>query len=574
MRKDVNIGIVGTGGDGVVALGGILLKLTADQGYYASRAQHTEAQIRGGGSAVKLSLSTEPIWLPRDELDILVCFDWEKFLIFKQELPIGKKTIVFYEENPLNKIILPNKSFKIPFSQKSREATGSEKSKNIVALGLLRKVLGLPEKKVRELIDKEFKHPAEGLLESNLAAFKLGESLFTAGGFPRLRLYRLRKVYPKIVLHSNEAVGRGAIRAGCRFASVYPITPGSEGMDYLARELPKLGGVFVQGEDEIASMGFAVGASLTGAKAIDITSGPGFDLKIEMLGLAVAAEIPLVLIDVQRGGPSTGIPGKTEQSDLSQAIYGGHGDAPRVVLAPYNLEGCYRLCVEAFNLAEYYQVPVILLSDQWLGQTLVATDEDFLKKEYQIIERKKPSEKKREDYRRYRLAEDFISPMANVGDEGFVYQTTGLCHNEEGKPVQSQEMSQLMHEKRRKKLLPLLRRKDLVKILGNQKAEIGIMTWGSSGQAVLGTVKSLGLEKKVKVCIPELIHPLPEKIIQGFLKSTKRLLVVEMNDSGQFYQHLLKCQLELPKKTNVYKRVGGRPFGLKELSKAILEAQR
>jgi 2-oxoglutarate ferredoxin oxidoreductase subunit alpha len=271
---------------------------------------------------------------------------------------------------------------------------------------------------------------------------------------------------------------------------------------------------------------------------------------------------------VQRCGSATGIPSKSEQSDLSHAIFGGHGDAPRVVLAPYDVEECYRLTGESFNIAEYFQTAVILLSDQWLGQTLVAINGEPLKKEYPIIRRKRPAIPGK-DYRRYQITEDDISPMSVAGEEGLIYQTTGLTHDNEGAPAFDFETHQKLHEKRWQKLLPLCQRDDLVNVFANEGASRGIITWGSSAQIVLETVNALGLQDKVKVCVPELIYPLPSKL-EKFLSSTERLLVIEMNYSGQLY-HYLRSEKDLPKDTMVYARAGGRPFSRQELTGPILE---
>jgi 2-oxoglutarate ferredoxin oxidoreductase subunit alpha len=335
----------------------------------------------------------------------------------------------------------------------------------------------------------------------------------------------------------------------------------------MQRELSLKKGVFLQGEDEIASVGLAIGSSLVGAKAMTSTSGPGLDLMTEMIGLASADEIPIVIVDVQRCGPSTGIPSKSEQSDLNHAIYGGHGDSPRVVIAPYDVEGCYRLGIESFNIAEYFQTPVILLSDQWLGQTFVAIDDELFKRAHPIRARIKPSKHDTEDYHRYKLTEAFISPMAIAGDKGFAYQTTGLTHNDKGAPSFDHETHQKMHQKRWWKLAPLRQRDDLVKFFGKGETSGGIITWGSSAQITIETVRKLGLDHEIRVCVPELIYPLPAEVAR-FAGSVERLLIIEMNYSGQLY-HYLRSLIDLPKRTEVYSRAGGQPFSEKELAEAI-----
>jgi 2-oxoglutarate ferredoxin oxidoreductase subunit alpha len=490
MRDNLSIGIVGAGGDGVVVLGSFLQKLAALQGYFSQMPRYYGPQIRGGGSAVKLGLDARRLSLPKDTLDVLVCFDWQKYSELEQELLLGADTLVLYDNEPSTAIDLPGKAFRVGFSIVSQEATGSTLDKNIVALGLLLRILALAGDRVREAIEEESEL---SLLKENPLPLQAGQRLFSEASFSGLALSTARDESVKVILHGNSAVARGAIRAGCRAFFGYPITPAAEIMQEMQHELTRRNGIFLQAEDEIASLGLALGASLAGAKPMTSTSGPGFDLMTEMIGLFSAAEIPVVIVDVQRCGPSTGIPSKSEQSDLNHAIYGGHGDAPRVVIAPYDVQGCYRLVIESINIAQYFQTPVVLLSDQWLGQGLVAINGEFLRQEYPFEERKRAAIEDLANYHRYRLTDDSISPMAVVGDEGLAYQTTGLAHNEEGEPSFDPETHGIMHEKRWKKLAPLSQRDQLVRVFGKEESSRGVITWGSSAQAVLETVEELGL---------------------------------------------------------------------------------
>jgi len=562
----ITIGIVGAGGDGVIVLGTFLQRITASKGYCSVMPRYYGAQIRGGGSAVKLCLDAEQVSIPNDTLDILVCFDWEKYLEFEIELSLTEKTIVVYEFNPPKSFHLPAMSFQSDFSTKSVEATGSTKNKNLVALGLLGKILGIQDEYIYKIIenDSELK-----LLKDNVTAFKAGGDLYSEFLIPELGLRIPEGDSVKIILHGNAAIAKAALRADIKSFFGYPITPAAEIMQEMQEKLSQKEGIFIQAEDEIASAGMVLGASMAGMKAMTSTSGPGFDLMTEMMGLATSAEIPLVIVDVQRCGPATGIPSKSEQSDLNHAVYGGHGDAPRVVMAPYDVESCYRLAIESLNIAYHFQAVVVLLSDQWLGQTLVAIDDKFLKEDYLILETIKPDKKAEEKYCRYRLTEDFVSPMSAIGDEGLTYQTSGLSHNTDGTPAFDFETNQLMHQKRWQKLIPLCERDDLVRILGKDDSVKGILTWGSTGQIVLEVIRDLDLLDQVKVCIPELLHPLPYKI-EKFLRSVDNLLVVEMNYTGQFHK-LLRANFDLPKSTKVHARAGGRPFSKQELTKSIIE---
>jgi 2-oxoglutarate/2-oxoacid ferredoxin oxidoreductase subunit alpha len=570
MRSRLTIGIAGAGGDGVVVLGNLLQRLAASQGYFSQMPRYYGPQIRGGASGVKLSLDTTRVSVPADIADVMVCFNWEKYAELEEELPLGRDSVLFYDSAPPREdIVLPENSFQVAFSEIGKQLTGKPAAKNMVALGLLERILALPESLSKgAAIEDE----ASAILERSGPALTAGRRLLPEFPFSELRLSPPLDAQAKVVLHGNSAVVQGAIRVGCRAFFGYPITPASEIMEEMQERLNQGHGVFLQAEDEIAAVGMALGASLTGAKSMTATTGPGIDLMTEMIGLASGAEIPVVIVDVQRCGPATGIPSKLEQSDINHAIYGGHGDAPRVVLAAYNLEGCYRLLIESFNISEYYQTPVILLSDQRLGQTTVATSSDLLEADYAIVERKRPGREHQEQYRRYAMTDDYISPMAIAGDEGTVYQFSGLAHNEKGRPSFDFATNQRMHEKRWQKLAPLRNRDELVKVVGREEARRGIVSFGSSAQFVLETVESLGLQDEVKVCIPELIHPLPRKLTR-FVDSSDKLLVVEMSYSAQFY-HYLRSQIDLPSDSEVYARAGGMAFSRKELSGPLAKLAR
>jgi 2-oxoglutarate ferredoxin oxidoreductase subunit alpha len=570
MRHRLTIGIAGTGGDGVVVLGSLLQRLAASQGYFSQMPRYYGPQIRGGASGVKLSLDTTRASVPADTADIMVCFNWEKYAELEQELPLGRDSVLFYDSAPpKDGIVLPENSFQVAFSEISKDLTGKPVAKNMVALGLLERILNLPESLAKGAgIEDE----ASALLERNGLALTAGRRLLSEFPFSELRLSPSRDPSVKVVLDGNSAVAQGAIRAGCRAFFGYPITPASEIMEEMQERLGQGNGVFLQAEDEIAAIGMALGASLTGAKSMTATTGPGIDLMTEMIGLASGAEIPVVIVDVQRCGPATGIPSKLEQSDINHAIYGGHGDAPRVVLAAYSMEGCYRLLIESFNISEYYQTPVILLSDQRLGQTTVATGSDLLETDHAIAERKRPGREHQEQYHRYAMTDDYISPMAIIGDEGLTYQGTGLAHSEKGRPSFDFANNQRMHEKRWQKLVPLRDRNELAKVFGKEEAGKGIVTFGSSAQFVLETMEYLGLQDKVRVCVPELIHPLPNRLA-SFVSSLEKLLVVEMSYSAQLY-HYLRSQIDLPSDTEVYARAGGMAFSRKELSGPVTKLAR
>jgi len=564
VRSSATIGIVGRGGDGVIVFGSLLQRLAAAQGYFGQMSRYYGAQIRGGGSAVKLGVDARRPSMPSDTLDILVSFSWDKHPEFHHELALTSSSLVLYEGSPPEGIDLPVTSYPVDFSKAAKSATKSALDKNIVALGLLSRLLPLSPDGMRDAIakDKDLR-----LLREKMAAVEEGERLAGMLSAPGLELAPAEDRTARIVLHGNKAVARGALRARCNAFFGYPITPAAEIMQEMHGALSAGHGCYLQAEDEIATAGMIIGASLAGAKAMSATSGPGLDLMTETIGLASAAEVPMVIVDVQRCGPSTGIPSKSEQSDLRHAVYGGHGEAPRVVLAPHDVAACYSLTIEAFNIACLYQTPVILLSDQWLGQTLVALDDDFIRRDHPIEAVKRPTPEDSGNYRRYAQTADSISPMSLAGDEGFTYRTTGLTHNEAGAPSFDADTSQGLHCKRAAKLDPLRHRDDLVLLTGAEESDVGIMSWGSSASFVQETLRQFGLDRRVKLCVPQLIHPLPAKV-EEFAGSVSRLLIVEMNYSGQFHRYL-RSLIDLPRDTRVYSRAGGRPFTRAELAGPI-----
>src|SRR4030042_154102 len=433
MRHRLTIAIAGAGGDGVVLLGSLLQRLCASIGYCGQMPRYYGPQIRGGASAVKLSLDAGQAAVPADTADITICFNWEKDIELEQEMALGNYSVLFYEDSPPKEgIVLPEKSFQVGVSEISNQLIGKASSKNLVALGLLERILALPESLSR---GTEIEDEASALLEKNRPALDAGRRLLLESAFSELRLSPPQNPSPKVVLDGNSAVARGAIRVGCRAFFGYPITPASEIMEEMQERLNHGNGVFLQAEDEIAAIGMALGASLTGAKS----------------------------------------------------------------LSAYDLEGCYRILKDSFNISERYQTPVILISDQRLGQTTGATDRSMLETDYAIVERKRPGGEYREQYRRYEKTDDHISPMASAGDEGTIYQVTGLAHNEKGRPSYDFANNQRMHEKRCQKLAPLRDRDELVRVFGRKESRKGIVAFGSTAQFVLETVDDLGLQDKLSI---------------------------------------------------------------------------
>jgi 2-oxoglutarate ferredoxin oxidoreductase subunit alpha len=544
------------------------------------------SQIRGGESSCRLRLSTQPLLGAGGALDVAIAFNWDDFLKFGAELPVDGRTTVIYESAtgvgsdrlPLRGVS-PFEVLAVPITALGKEAAGSDKGKNTVVLGLLAGWLGLAESALLAGLRKRLAKKGEAVLASGERALQAG--LAYAAAHPLRAPRRLDpiagEITPKLLADGNEMCAAAAVFSGCEFFGGYPITPSSEIMQFLGREIWRYGGAMLQAEDEIAGIGAVVGASFAGKKAMTATSGPGMSLKTEMLGLATIAELPLVCVNVQRGGPSTGIPTKSEQSDLFQAVFSAHGDAPRPVLAPTSVADTFALTVDAFNIAERYQTPVVLLSDQEIAQRK-ETVEPIDTKAFVVEERQRPADWELEDYERFRFTESGVSPISHPGMAGGNYLAAGIEHNEHGAPTASGEVHARMNEKRFQKLMPLAKRRDLFLFEGDRDAPIAVVSWGSVSGAVLEAVRAARAEGlRVKVMIPKLIFPIAEAVYRDFFASVQVGLVVEQSHQGQLHR-LLRMYVDMPAGVESFARSGSNPIVptsiLSRLRKLTLALQR
>jgi 2-oxoglutarate ferredoxin oxidoreductase subunit alpha len=568
MRHDLIIGIAGAGGDGVISAGESLISAAALEGLYGIMTKSFGPQIRGGEASCRLRLSTQPVLNPNGPLDVAVALNWEDFRRFGWELPVHASTIVVYESKtgvapdnlPLEGVT-PSVVFSVPIAELALKNAGTDKAKNIVVTGLLAGWFGLGRETMLAGIRKKFAKKGPAVVEGNLKAFQAG--LEYAGSHPLAEDRKLVAAAtdhpPRMLTDGNDLCASAAIFAGCTFFSGYPITPSTEIMQFLDREIWKYGGSLLQAEDEIAGIGAVVGASFAGKKAMTATSGPGMSLKTEMLGLASIAELPLVCVNVQRGGPSTGMPTKAEQSDLFQATFSAHGDCLRPVLAPSNVGDVFNMTVEAFNIAEQYQTPVILLSDQDIGHRKEIIDPIDVSK-FKVVERRLPTEAELASYSRFKLTESGISPISHPGMEGGSYLASGIEHNEVGRPTASGEMHGRMNDKRFRKFAPLKNRRDLFEIEGEPDAPIGLVSWGSvSGVAreALRSARAEGLH--VKLLVPKLLYPIAEQVYQDFFASVSRGLFIEQSYQGQLYR-LVRMYVDVPHLVKPLAKSGSNPI--------------
>ncbi len=574
--RDLTFAIVGSGGDGVITVGDMMAQAGASEGLHVMKVEAYGPQIRGGESSCTVRLSADPIFAQGDLVQVLVVFNWADFAQFRGEILAAEDAVVLYEatdETPHDQIDLgPVEEVRwvpVPFIELAKESAGTTLAKNIVTLGILGELFNLPKSAIERAIQQKFSAKKAAVLEANIKGFKAGTEYASkieeeAAG----KRLQYTPGEPMLLMSGNELSAVAALHAGCRFFAGYPITPSSEVLHLLSELMPKVGGYLVQTEDELSAIGAVIGGSFAGVKSMTATSGPGLALMTEMLGLASMAEIPAVIIDVQRGGPSTGLPTKSEQSDLWQALWGSHGDAPRVVLAPADVEDCFHATVAAFNIAEEAQMPVIVLSDQFIAQRRETLS--MLTLDHEVIGRQVPSAGDLREYKRYKETKSGISPMSWPGMKGGEYQTNGLEHDESGSPTSMHIVHEKMNAKRYRKLRLVRDKYSFYRRYGAEKADVGIICWGSSkGPVKEAVLAANGRGERVAAFVPQLLYPFPNYAFEEFLKSVREVIVIELSYSAQFYKYL-QTFLELPEgHTYVYKRSGGKNLTVGEVEDKI-----
>ena len=572
------IRIAGNSQDGIQAIGGFLARLAGRSEQEVMTFMTIPATISGGPSIFQVRMGSGEVLSAGDEADLLVAFYQHSYEDHIHSL--RKRGIVLYDSDhvqPRAEWQTDYRHVGIAISSLTVEAIGGtakDKGKNVFVLGLLARMFDLSVPKLEQLIRERFGGKNESLVNNALGAFHAGygysvEKLVETFQFADSRKHERAQV----VMNGNEALAYGLIAAGVRFGAAYPITPWSDIMEILRRELPKYGGSFIQCEDEIASVCMALGGSYGGRVAVTGSSGPGIALKTEAIGWGVMAEVPLVVINVQRGGPSTGMPTNVEQADLNLACFGGHGDAPRVVLAPANVEDCFYTAIEAVNLARRYSVPVMVLSDQAIATRIEAFDEPDLPKYCQDLT---PDLTPVADFKPYDLsAPDGITQHRPPGapiTSGRYPIVTGLEHDEMGHPSAAPTVHSEMTAKRRRKLQALAATLPKPTVYGPAEGQVLLVGWGSSRGPIREAVdRARAAGNSVSALHLRHLHPLPnglENIFSGF----SHVLVAELNDQG-FYGYgqlaaLLRARYCDPRIRGLNK-TDGLTFKVREILAAV-----
>lgn len=577
--RDLVIRIAGEAGDGLLSTGQLLTQAAARAGFRVLTDSVPPAEIKGGNMLYQLRLSSRELQHRGDTVDILMAFTEEAYAVNINDLRLGG--LLIYDSAEFTPPETTQyQRVAIPLTEIAKTQLRFDRGKNVVGFGAAAALFGLPRQFLDQLVKDRFGKYVD-LLPKNLEAVAAGMA-YVEEKIPERDSYLLELPPPienSMVVSGNQATSLGALVAGCRFFAGYPITPASEILEFLTAELPRLGGDAVQAEDEMASLGMVLGASYAGKKAMTSTSGPGFSLMQELLGLGIMAELPCVIADIQRAGPSTGMPTRHEQGDLYMACIGGHGEAPRIVIAPTTVEDCFFLTVTAFNLAEKYQTPVIYLSDTVLAVRTQSIPKPDLAA-IEIINRRTVADLNQNGhgeaipsservFERYALTEDGISAMGIPGQAGGEYVATGLEHNTEGRPRYDGQTKVEMTDKRFRKIdgaaldaPPPLR-------YGNPEAEIGIVTWGSTAGAVIEAIDRAA-ERGIQADLlaPKMVRPLPDHQLADWLRSKRVVICPEVNYSGQFADFLAaRYQVPIVRVT----AYAGRAFTIDTLVQAMSE---
>ena len=564
--KPFSVALLGKGGTGVVTAGDMLLAAAARCGLYGLMIRAVGPQIRGGESAALVRLGSAPVDCLDDRFDLLLGIDWKHTERILGELAVDGRSIVVTDpaEDDVPTSILMTGAEIRELEMKALAKSVDGGRVNMVALGYAACLAGITETAVSHAIEQKIGAKGRDVVDASIAAAKLGFA-HVRGSTPALDTDGHSG--NRWMISGNHATGLGAIRGGVRFAAAYPITPATEILEWLAPRLTDAGGTLTQAEDELASMNMAIGASYGGIPSLTATSGPGLSLMIEGLGLAVCAEIPVVVINVMRVGPSTGIPTKPEQSDFNAAVYGLHGDAPHIVVAPTSVSDCVFTTQWAVHLAEAMQAPVIVLSDQFIGQATVIADPI---PSISFFARRKLARQIPDTFERYAITADGISPMPLPGTPDGQYTADGLEHSAKATPSGTVADHSEQLGKRARKIANFDYGQHWAEIEGG--GELAILTWGSTTSAVREAIQRLPDDRSVRLKLISLRLLLPIRPVEmaAALEGVERLMVIEQNHTGQLHR-FLRAWYELPADVDAVHRPGPGLFRPGELADKISE---
>lgn len=553
MLESVTWKIGGEAGFGIMSSGTMLARAFSRVGYQVFAINEYPSLIRGGHNVITVRIATAPFAALSRDLHILVALNKETIELHKNEL--GEGAVVMYDPQDGEF----DGGLPISFSEIVRAHNGERVMRNTVALGATVAILGVEFEVLGMVIRDQFKRKGEDVVNYNLAIAKAGydEAKKRNGNLENLKLAPAEKKGDQLVLSGSEAVGLGAVRAGLKFAAIYPMTPINSLITFLADHAKQLGLVYKQPEDEIAGINMAIGASFAGVRSMVATSGGGFALQVEGLSLAGMIEAPLVIDMGMRVGPATGMPTWTEQGELRFVIHAGHGEFARIVLAPSDAQEAYKLTIDAFNLADRYQVPVFVLTDKYLNESLWCVPEAAFNGDVTIDRGKlvKAEELPTDDsFKRYQFSDDGVSPRSLPGMPHGQYFANSYEHDETGHVTEVAAKRAAMAKKRLSKFSAI--QKDIMPpvVFGDAGVDLTFVTWGTSKGPVLEAVKG----KSARVVYFPWLYPFPTETTKKLLGNAKRIIDVEQNGTGQLASLIAEhTGIEIKEKILKF---DGRPF--------------
>jgi len=577
MKNDIVVRFVGSAGDGLVSIGELFGKILKKHNFNVLGFRSYQSVIRGGYNTYQIRASQEKVLTVGEEADIIVLLNKHVAEIHREVVHSGARIIYDNEDFSLDELEYPPDTVKLPIPLKAitKEITTLKVVRNVVGFGAIAYLLGLNMELIEEVLKEQFQRKGEKVVEINVLALKKGYEYAEKENWSPIWEKQDYKKSTQMLLSGNDAIALGLLAGGLKFYSGYPITPASSIIHYLTKHLPKLGIIVKQTEDEIAAVGMAIGAAYCGVRAATGTSGAGFSLMSEMIGMAAMEEIPLVVINSQRVGPSTGMATKTEQGDLFQALGVSQGEFPKIIIAPSDVEDAFQSGIEALELAEKYQTVVIVLMDLYLSEQIASVKRLPFKrknKRYGIL-----SEVKGE-YRRFVITPNGVSPRTLPGTKNGMYHTTSSEHQEDGSSIASTlaglphtlEIRKAMVQKRMRKLEYVLKELPPPKLEGKKDADITLISWGSTKNIVAEAVIKLNeIGLRANHLHIKYVSPLHINVINDLLKNSKILIAVELNYEGQMRKYLrMEAGLNIPYLINRY---NGEPITSSEIVMKVKE---
>lgn len=553
-ERKINLLIGGPAGAGVEKAGRTLTLAFVRSGYHVFANVEHESRIRGGNNFLRLRVEEKQVNCHEEDVDIMIALDLQTILEHFDEMrgaggcgcggcgcdQNGKGVVIFDNET----ISLPEgfddrgvKMLGVPLKRLAIEKLNNPLMENVIALGAVTRLIDLDISVLKNVLKKTFEKKSAEVVKLNQEAAQIGFDIVPENFVKDFPVKMpAKKGNSNMFLMGNDAVCLGAIKAGCKYVGAYPMTPASSILHFMAAWAKEYGIVVKHTEDEIAAVCSVIGAGFAGARAMTATSGGGFALMTEGIGLAGMNEVPIVVVNVMRPGPATGQPTRTDQGDLRQIMHAAQGDPLKIVLLPGDINECFLFAFEAFNLAEKYQIPVIIGYDKYLGESYFTIppfeDEDLRIDRGKLLTEKELS--KIGDYKRYLRTEDGISPRAIPGMKGGIHRATSDEHNEYGDIFEDNENRKLMVEKRMKKVNGSLRDTFAPELIGEKNAEVTFVTWGSCKGVCLDAVSFLALRgAKANVLQIKTAIPFHKNEVSEILKKCKRPILVEHNFSGQ-----------------------------------------